>query len=168
MAGRPISLIRPAVDLLEHPGPARESFGGMDANRGLLDGGGGDGGPAVGLRAPTEPAGDGPRLPGANVLAYLMLPFRVTLVLLIFGLFYPLLLLATVLRAVGLRVFVGKPSQILKLGSRGNDHKADQHYPCQMLFDAPLEEARLRPALLKLCAEDGAFWVVAATRTAAC
>jgi hypothetical protein len=97
----------------------------------------------------------------------------------VFGIFftitYPLMLTAAWVRAIYMRAFKGTPSQILKYGSypppkqaadlppAGADgvglqsaaHRACAHYPCQQLYDQPLEEETLRAALIGLAAEDG-------------
>jgi len=107
--------------------------------------------------------------------AYVMLPLRVGVFGIFFTLMYPFMLVAGTLRAFYLRFRIGLPSQILKYGTYpppkkidkyplvGADgvglvtstHRACAHYPCQQLYDQPLDEAKLRKALVELCAEDG-------------
>jgi len=103
-------------------------------------------------------------MPGANAKAYLMLPVRVAVFLFFFCLMYPLCCIAGFLRALYLRVAVGKPSEILKYGTYPypntegpgrSTHAAATHYPAQLLYDQPLDEAKLRAALLSVTAEDG-------------
>ena len=101
-------------------------------------------------------------MPGANLKAYLMLPLRIVFTGTVVTIMYPLLLTAGYLRALYLRLVVGKPSQILKYGTwpppkDGHivNHRACGHYPCQQLFSKPLDEAKLRKALVGLAAEDG-------------
>jgi hypothetical protein len=94
-------------------------------------------------------------IPGTSVKAKLMLPLRFLLVSLLFSIFYPLTLVIAILRAIYLRVVVGLPSKILKVGSWKAWHMDDMHYPCHQIYKEPLEEAKLRKVLVELCAEDG-------------
>ena len=106
-------------------------------------------------------------MPGATLKAYLMLPVRMIVFGVSFTLMYPLMLTAGLLRALYLRAVVGKPSKILKYGTypppkpvadgatHVANHRACGHYPCQQLYSKPLDEAKLRKALIGLCAEDG-------------
>jgi len=106
-------------------------------------------------------------MPGANLMAYLMLPLRIIVFLFFFTLMYTLMLMFGFLRAVFLRLKVGKPSKILKYGTyphpkpgpdgslQCSNHRACAHYPCQQLYSQPLDEAKLRKVLVELAAEDG-------------
>jgi hypothetical protein len=94
-------------------------------------------------------------IPGTSCQAILMLPLRFIFVFILFVLLYPLTLILALLRAIYLRVVIGRPSQILKIGAYGNEHKEGMPYPCQQLYKEPLDEVRLRKALVELCAEDG-------------
>jgi len=94
-------------------------------------------------------------LPGTSGQAYLMLPVRIIVTSFFVVLMYPVLLPVSLLRAIYLRCVRGKPSQILKYGTYNDSHMDAMHYPCQQLFKEPLEETRLRKALVELCAEDG-------------
>ena len=94
-------------------------------------------------------------IPGQNEKANAMLPARVAIFSAAMAVAYPLLLTVCILRAVFMRTTKGTPSQILQKGTYNNAHLPDQHYTCQLLFDKPLEEPRLRAALVELCAEDG-------------
>lgn len=95
------------------------------------------------------------KLPGGNCLAIVTLPLRIVIFLILFVLLYILMLLGAFLRAIFMRCWHGKPSKILKKGSFNNVHKPGIHYPGMQLFDHPLDEQKLRPALVGLCAEDG-------------
>jgi len=103
-------------------------------------------------------------MPGANLKAYMMLPIRILVFSLFFSIMYPMFLILGFLRALYLRIVIGPPSKILKYGTypypntsgAGRPtHKAATHYPAQFLYDKPLDEAKLRAALLNLTAEDG-------------
>ena len=106
------------------------------------------------------PADGGVNVPGANSTATSMLPARALVFAGAFTATYPLLLVGSYARALYLRATLGMPSDILKTGtyagwSFGEKHLADQHYVCQMLYSKPFDEAKLRRALVSLCAEDG-------------
>jgi len=94
-------------------------------------------------------------IPGSNSLAYVMLPLRLVIWAVPMLLLYPIMLVMCWLRAVYLRLVIGRPSQILKLGTYGNKHMADLHYASHVLYSQPFEQERLRKALVELCAEDG-------------
>ena len=99
-------------------------------------------------------------VPGTNATASSMLPARVIVFAGTFAITYPFLLVGSAVRALYMRAAHGNPSQILAQGTyptfgEGNEHIPDLHYPCQMLFKHPLDEARLRKVLVELCAEDG-------------
>lgn len=70
--------------------------------------------PSSASSAPAAQEAAAVNLPGDNACAYAMLPLRLALVLILFGIAYPLLTLVAVLRAIYLRCVHGKPSQILK------------------------------------------------------
>ena len=59
------------------------------------------------------------------------------------------------MRAVYLRLVVGSPSRVLKFGTYNNTHNADDHYPCMLIFDQPINEQRFRQVLTELAAEAG-------------
>ena len=101
---------------------------------------------------------------------------RICVFSIFFSIFYPLMLMAAWTRAIVLRLTKGTPSQILKYGTypppkqaadlppadaengvglQSASHRACAHYPCQQLYDQPLDEAKLRAALVGLAAEDG-------------
>ena len=92
-------------------------------------------------------------LPGATLLAYLMLPFRIALWLVLFFLMYPILTLIAFFRAVFMRIKYGAPSKILKYGTKGNSANPDDHYPGHQIYKEPLDEPKLRAALIDLCSE---------------
>jgi len=94
-------------------------------------------------------------LPGTSGYAYMLLPIRCLLFLIIMALLYPLLTLVSLLRAIFLRLTVGSPSQILKTGGHGNVPKKDDHYPGMQLFQGPLDEAKFRAAVFEVAAEGG-------------
>jgi len=94
------------------------------------------------------------RLPGSSAFAYAMLPLRLVVWTVLFALLFPLLLLMGTLRAIYLRLRVGLPSQILAKGTRGNTNDPDVHYPCIHLFTKPINEPKMRAALVSLCAEN--------------
>lgn len=94
-------------------------------------------------------------VPGTSCQAKMLLPLRFLLVMVLWILFCPLLLIVAILRALYLRIVVGRPSQILKYGTYNANHAAGMHYPCQQLYKEPLDEKRLREALESLCPEDG-------------
>ena len=105
--------------------------------------------------------------PGANTLAYIMFPFRLVFFSFFFCLMWPMMTLVAFLRAFYVRLVVGRPSQVLKYGTyphpkKGADgklhagfHMASMHYPAQMLFKKPFDEAKLRAAVASVAAEDG-------------
>jgi len=107
-------------------------------------------------------------MPGANLKAYIMLPMRIVVFSFFFSLMFPFMLVAGILRAIFVRLKIGKPSQILKYGTYPypkpapdgkslvcGAHRACAHYPCQQLYSQPLDEAKLRKVLVELAAEDG-------------
>jgi len=98
-----------------------------------------------------------PNVPGTSARAKIMLPFRVLLVTTLWVLLFPLLVTIAMLRALFMRVRRGRPSQILRTGRYNAVHMPapDLHYNCMHTYTAPLDEARLRKALVELCAEDG-------------
>ena len=59
------------------------------------------------------------------------------------------------MRAIYLRLVVGSPSRVLKYGTYNNTHNADDHYPCMLIFDQPINEQRFRQVLNELAAEAG-------------
>jgi len=69
-------------------------------------------------------------------------------------LFFPLCLVIAVLRALYMRCFVGTPSQILKKGNYNRKNSKDQHYLNLQTYNMPLDEKKLRDAIVSLCAED--------------
>lgn len=88
-------------------------------------------------------------------MAYLMFPFRLVFFLVMFTIVYTLVLVISILRAIYLRLAKGAPSQILKQGTYPvRNYKPDMNYVSYIFFDKPLEEDRLRKALVSLCAED--------------
>ena len=101
----------------------------------------------------------GLNIPGANAQAYVMLPLRLFVTMIPVTMMFCLMLPAAICRAVYLRCVRGKPSDILKTGTyppqTKDNHKPDMHYPSQILFAKPLDEAQLKKALLELCAGDG-------------
>ena len=92
-------------------------------------------------------------VPGTSSYAHAMLPIRTALFIGAFNVAYPILLVSSALRALYLRARIGLPSQILAKGAHGSTHVPDQHYSCQVLFNQPLDEDRLRQVLIRLCAE---------------
>lgn len=94
-------------------------------------------------------------VPGTSWRAILMLPPRLAVTTVLFSFLYSLSLPIAMLRAIYLRLVKGKPSQILKLGAHNAIHLDDMHYPCQQVYKEPLDESRLRKALVELAAEDG-------------
>ena len=96
-------------------------------------------------------------MPGANLKAYLMLPLRIVFTGTVVTIMYPLLLTAGYLRALYLRLVVGKPSQILKYGSRGG-RMGGMYYPAQVVFTRPFEKQKLkecREFAQNICRERG-------------
>merc|ERR1711998_402243 len=94
-------------------------------------------------------------VPGASLRAMLMLPFRGLAFAALFVPSYPLFLTIAWARALYIRLVVGAPSKALAHGSRNRSHDADQHYPNIQVYSQPLDETRLRPALVQLASEDG-------------
>ena len=80
-----------------------------------------------------------------------MLPLRVAVAGSVFTLVFPPLLLGTSLRSIYMKLAYGKPSRILKHGTLNNTNDEDMHYPCQVLLNQPLDEAKLKVALVGLC-----------------
>ena len=105
-----------------------------------------------------------PSMPGANPMAYAMMPLRILVYLFFVCLMWPMATLASILRACFLRITVGAPSKILKYGSYPYPkadgpgrptHVAAKHYPAQHLFTEPLDETKLRAAVVSTAADDG-------------
>lgn len=94
-------------------------------------------------------------IPGKSWRAIIALPLRLFLTLLVWTLTCPMMILISVLRALWLRIVKGRPSQILKYGTHNAEHIPGMHYPCMQLYTEPLDEGRLRKALVELLAEDG-------------
>lgn len=94
-------------------------------------------------------------IPGKNCLAYVMLPLRIVLFLVIFLPVYCLMLIAATLRAVYMRLVNGLPSQILKYGTYGNTADDGEVYPSSVLLTEPLDEAKLRATVVQFCSEFG-------------
>ena len=92
-------------------------------------------------------------VPGSSAYAVAMLPLRVAVSSGFFTLLFPPLLVGTSLRSIYMRLAYGRPSQILKHGTFNNSNDEDMHYPCQFLCNQPLDEAKLKAALVGLCAE---------------
>jgi hypothetical protein len=96
-----------------------------------------------------------------------MLPLRLVFFTVMFIIMYPLMLVVGTLRAIYLRLAVGKPSVVLKYGAyphpkeavdgtlHTSSHQQCEHYGSQQLFSKPLDEEKLRKAVVELCAEDG-------------
>lgn len=101
------------------------------------------------------PGGGPVKIYGTSLRARLAFPARVVFVTLLWCLIFPPLVLVAVLRALYLRLKVGRPSQILRKGRYNAVHQQGLHYPCMQTYKEPLNEARLRSALVSLCAEDG-------------
>lgn len=110
----------------------------------------------------------GPKnMPGANLKAYVTLPLRLAVVAFFTTLMFTFMLTAGFLRTLFLRVAKGKPSQILEYGTypkpkpnkdgklQCSAHRACAHYPCQQLYNQPLDEAKLKKVLVELAEEDG-------------
>ena len=105
-----------------------------------------------------------PSMPGANPMAYAMMPLRVLAYLFFLCLMWPLATLASILRACFLRIKVGAPSKVLKYGTYPHPkvdgpgrptHAAAVHYPAQFLFTEPLNETKLHAAVVSTAKEDG-------------
>lgn len=94
-------------------------------------------------------------IPGTSCHSRLLLPLRLLAVVLAWTFTGPLFIIVAMLRAVYLRLVRGRPSQILKFGAYNGFHQRDLHYPCLQVFEEPLDEPRLKKALIELCAEDG-------------
>ena len=57
------------------------------------------------------------KMPGENPVAYIMLPLRLVFFTVMFIIMYPLMLVVGTLRAIYLRLAVGKSSVVLKYGA---------------------------------------------------
>ena len=108
-------------------------------------------------------------MPGATLFSYVMFPLRIAFFSFFFCLLYPLMTVVALLRALYLRLVVGTTSQVLKYGtypppkpaadgtmmSPPGKHEKANHYPAQMRFTKPFDEAKLKAALVSVAAEDG-------------
>mmetsp|Transcript_67483 Transcript_67483/g.190231 ORF Transcript_67483/g.190231 Transcript_67483/m.190231 type:complete len:548 (+) Transcript_67483:67-1710(+) len=93
-------------------------------------------------------------LPGRGTCSKIMLPLRVVVWILLMCTLLPLLYLTVFLTALYRRIFIGRPSQILKYGTRG-PAVGGMYYPAMMAFKKPFDRQKLTDVFLQMAREAG-------------
>lgn len=93
-------------------------------------------------------------VPGSGACSKVMLPVHIVVWCLLMCTLLPLMYLVVLLCAVFRRVFIGRPSQVLKYGTRG-PKAGGMYYPAMMVFTKPFDTEKLKQTFLAMAKEAG-------------